>query len=46
PMHIATAVGTPVVALFGPSGAHNWGPWDNEALKSNSYSMFFAVKFD
>jgi heptosyltransferase III len=29
PMHIAAAVGTPVVALFGPSGTHNWGPWDN-----------------
>lgn len=27
PMHIAAAVGTPVVALFGPSGANIWGPW-------------------
>ncbi len=27
PMHIASAVGTPVVALFGPSGEHEWGPW-------------------
>ena len=27
PMHIAAAMGTPVVALFGPSGEHNWGPW-------------------
>ncbi|MBA4394873.1 MAG: hypothetical protein C0407_15080 [Desulfobacca sp.] len=27
PMHIATAVGTPVLALFGPSGDHMWGPW-------------------
>ncbi len=26
PMHIAAAVGTPVVALFGPSGEHNWRP--------------------
>ncbi|RNC68899.1 MAG: putative lipopolysaccharide heptosyltransferase III [Desulfuromonadales bacterium] len=31
PMHIAAAVGTPVVALFGPSGVFHWGPWDNEA---------------
>lgn len=27
PMHIAAAVGTPVVALFGPTGEFNWGPW-------------------
>ncbi len=27
PMHIAAAVGTPVVALFGPSGEREWGPW-------------------
>jgi heptosyltransferase-3 len=27
PMHIAAAVGTPVVALFGPTGAYNWAPW-------------------
>jgi heptosyltransferase-3 len=34
PMHIAAAVGTPVVALFGPSGAFKWGPWDNKSSKS------------
>jgi heptosyltransferase-3 len=27
PMHIAVAMGTPVVALFGPSGELEWGPW-------------------
>ena len=27
PMHMAAAVGTPVVAVFGPSGAAEWGPW-------------------
>ena len=27
PMHIAAAMGTPVVALFGPSGEAEWGPW-------------------
>ncbi len=26
PMHLAAAVGTPAVALFGPSGDFNWGP--------------------
>jgi heptosyltransferase-3 len=27
PMHLAAAMGVPVVALFGPSGEHEWGPW-------------------
>ncbi|MEW5864679.1 MAG: putative lipopolysaccharide heptosyltransferase III [Pseudomonadota bacterium] len=27
PMHVAAAMGTPTVALFGPSGEHEWGPW-------------------
>jgi lipopolysaccharide heptosyltransferase III len=27
PMHMAAAMGTPVVALFGPSGEIEWGPW-------------------
>ncbi len=27
PMHMAAAVGVPVVALFGPTHAKNWGPW-------------------
>ena len=27
PMHMAAAMGTPVLALFGPSGEHEWGPW-------------------
>ncbi len=27
PMHIAAAMGTPSVALFGPSGETEWGPW-------------------
>jgi heptosyltransferase-3 len=26
-MHIAAAMGTPVVALFGPSGEVEWRPW-------------------
>jgi heptosyltransferase-3 len=28
PMHLAAAMGTPVVALFGPSGEMEWGPWN------------------
>ncbi|MFO1281257.1 MAG: putative lipopolysaccharide heptosyltransferase III [Burkholderiales bacterium] len=27
PMHIAAAVGTPTVALFGPTSEIAWGPW-------------------
>jgi heptosyltransferase III len=27
PMHMATAVNTPVAAIFGPSRAWRWGPW-------------------
>jgi heptosyltransferase-3 len=27
PMHMAAAMGTPVVALFGPSSEAEWGPW-------------------
>ena len=43
PMHIAAAVGTPVVALFGPSGAFNWGPWDNgQGSRTNKLSQYPA----
>ena len=30
PMHLAAAMGTPTVALFGPSGENEWGPWNVE----------------
>jgi heptosyltransferase III len=37
PMHIAAAVGTPVVALFGPSSEITWGPWmvEHRVVTSN-----------
>ena len=28
PMHIAAAMNTPCIALFGPSDEQTWGPWD------------------
>ncbi|WP_261843386.1 putative lipopolysaccharide heptosyltransferase III [Aliamphritea ceti] len=31
PMHIAAAMQTPAVALFGPSGDIEWGPWRSPA---------------
>jgi heptosyltransferase-3 len=30
PMHLAAAMGTPTVALFGPSNENEWGPWNVE----------------
>ncbi len=37
PMHIAAAVQTPVVALFGPSSDVEWAPWmvENEVVTMN-----------
>ena len=29
PLHIASALKKPTVALFGPSSEQEWGPWDN-----------------
>ncbi|MGA9350139.1 MAG: WecB/TagA/CpsF family glycosyltransferase [Anaerolineae bacterium] len=29
-MHLAAAVGTPLVAIFGPSNHHAWGPWPRD----------------
>ncbi len=32
PMHLAAAVGTPVVALHGPTNPAQWGPWGKEHI--------------
>ena len=32
PLHIAAAVGTPVVALFGPTRAERNGPWSAQDI--------------
>lgn len=31
PMHVAAAMGVPTVALFGPSGEAEWGPWNTRS---------------
>jgi heptosyltransferase-3 len=40
PMHIAAAMRTPVVALFGPSGEGHWHPWtpDYRVVAENGYT--------
>lgn len=39
PMHIAAAMGTPTVALFGPSGDLEWSPWQVRAnIVTSSHS--------
>ena len=40
PMHIAAAMQTPVVALFGPSSEAEWGPWrvTHRVVAANEYS--------
>ena len=45
PMHIAAAVGTPVVALFGPSGAFHWGPLDNNIAKFKSRLLESGISY-
>lgn len=38
PMHMAAALGIPVLALFGPSGELHWGPWgDGHVVLASPY---------
>ena len=37
PLHIAAAVGTPVVALFGPTSPARNGPWDARDVSLSKY---------
>ncbi len=40
PLHMASATGTPAVAIFGPSGDQEWAPWrvPSRVLIASSYS--------
>ncbi len=43
PMHIAAAMNIPVVAIFGPSGEREWGPWchpgvEHRVVSSSAYA--------
>ncbi len=40
PMHIAAATQTPLIALFGPSGDLEWGPWQakSQVITSDQHS--------
>ena len=33
-VHVATAVGTPVVAIFGPSNDRAWGPYPVDEIRN------------
>ncbi len=36
PMHMASALHVPTIALFGPSGEIEWGPWKNTSIVIHS----------
>jgi ADP-heptose:LPS heptosyltransferase len=38
PMHLASAVGTPVVALFGPTRPARNGPWSSSDVSLSKYA--------
>lgn len=42
PLHMASALKTPVIALFGPSSEQNWGPWQHP--KSKVVAQNFACR--
>jgi heptosyltransferase III len=39
PLHISSALKTPVIVLFGPSSEQNWGPWRNPQSRVVSQKM-------
>jgi heptosyltransferase-3 len=45
PMHIAAALNIPVLGIFGPSSAQNWGPWNND-LSSSPYNAERGIQIN
>ncbi len=43
PMHLAAAVNTPVIALFGASKVQCWGPWDNH-MAGHTYQPIRGIQ--
>ena len=39
PLHLACAMGAPVVALFGPTTEHRNGPWDDRDVSISRYDQ-------
>jgi heptosyltransferase-3 len=39
PLHLASALKTPTIALFGPTSELNWGPWRNPLAKVVTENM-------
>ena len=37
--HVAAAVGTPTIALYGPTPASQWGPWPNDWPDASPFAM-------
>lgn len=42
--HMAAALGVPMIALFGPTFVHNWGPWANGWVVPNPYERTGGIK--
>ena len=44
PMHMAAAVGVPVVALFGPTDERKWGPWGDGHTRHHQAALLLSLQ--